>query len=132
GGCDRMAISPDGKILYVPSLEGPHWHVVNAMNGDVIAKLEPKSGAHNTIYSPDGAHAYMAGLKSPLLSVADTSTHKIAQTVGPFADVIRPFTINGSSSLVFVNINNLLGFEVGDLKTGKKLYRVEVQGYEKG
>src|SRR6185436_19306737 len=24
GGCDRMALSPDGKILYVPSFEGPH------------------------------------------------------------------------------------------------------------
>src|SRR5579862_6400453 len=26
GGCDRMAISPDGKILFVPQLEGPAWH----------------------------------------------------------------------------------------------------------
>src|SRR5262245_14301192 len=25
GGCDRMAIGPDGKVLYVPSFEGPHW-----------------------------------------------------------------------------------------------------------
>ena len=36
GGCDRMAISPDGKILYVPQLEGPSWHVVNGATGDVI------------------------------------------------------------------------------------------------
>src|SRR2546422_8941559 len=52
GGCDRMALSPDGKILYAPSLEGPHWNVINAATGDVIAKVEPKSGAHNTIYAP--------------------------------------------------------------------------------
>src|SRR5262245_5611350 len=26
GGADRLAISPDGKILYIPSLEGPHWN----------------------------------------------------------------------------------------------------------
>ena len=49
GGCDRLAISPDGKILYVPSFEGPFWTVVNAATGDVIAKVTPKSGAHNTI-----------------------------------------------------------------------------------
>src|SRR5215472_15435090 len=30
GGADRLAISPDGKILYIPSLEGPHWSVVDA------------------------------------------------------------------------------------------------------
>ena len=28
-GCDRMAISPDGRLLYVPSFEGPSWRVVD-------------------------------------------------------------------------------------------------------
>jgi len=132
GGCDRMALSPDGKILYVPSFEGPHWNVVDAATGDVIAKLTPKSAAHNTIYSLDGARAYLAGLKSPILSVADTATHTILKTVGPFANSIRPFTVNGSQTLCFVNVNELLGFEIGDLRTGKKLHRVEVEGYQKG
>lgn len=31
-----------------------------------------------------------------------------------------------------MNVNELLGFEVGDLTTGKKLHRVEVEGFEKG
>ena len=132
GGCDRMAISPDGKILYVPSFEGPHWNVLNAVTGDLIAKVEPKSGAHNTIYSLDGTRVYMAGLRSPVLSIADTSTHTIVKTVGPFANSIRPFTVNGSQTLCFVNVNGLLGFEVGDLRTGKKLHRVEVKGVEMG
>ena len=132
GGCDRMAISPDGKVIYLPSLEKAHWHVVDAKSGDVIAKIVPDSGAHNTIYGPDGAEVYLAGLKSPLLTIADTRTHKAARTVGPFGNVIRPFTINGSQTLVFVNVNELLGFEVGDLKAGKMLHRVEVQGFKKG
>ncbi len=132
GGCDRMAISPDGKILYVPSFEGPRWHVVDALTGDVIAKIEPKSGAHNTIYGLDGSRVYLAGLKSPLLSVADTKTHTVVNKVGPFSHSIRPFTVNGSQTLCFVNVNELLGFEVGDWKTGKMLHRVEVAGYQKG
>jgi len=131
GGCDRLAISPDGRTLYVPSLEGPHWNVVDALTGDVIAKIEPNSGAHNTIYGYDGSHAFLAGLKSKLLSVADTKKHAVVKKVGPFGDVIRPFTINGSETLCFVNVNELLGFEVGDLKTGKMLHRVEVAGYQK-
>jgi DNA-binding beta-propeller fold protein YncE len=132
GGCDRMAISPDGKTLYVPQLEGPSWHVVSAATGEVIATVETKSGSHNTIYGADGSHAYLAGLKSPLLSITDTSSHKVVRTVGPFDNVIRPFTVNGRESLVFVNINGLLGFEIGDLRTGQKLHRVEVQGYQQG
>jgi len=132
GGCDRMAISPDGRILYVPQLEGPAWHVVNAATGDVIKTVETKSGSHNTIYSADGKRVYLAGLRSPFLSVANAKTHKVTTTVGPFDNVIRPFTVNGNGTLVFVNINGLLGFEVGDLRTGKKLHHVEVTGYEPG
>ena len=132
GGCDRMSITPDGSSIYLPSLEKDHWHVVNGENGDVIAKIEPKSGAHNTIVGLDGKKAYLAGLRSPLLPVVDTRTNAITKMVGPFGNVIRPFTLNRRQNLVFVNLNDLLGFEIGDLVSGKMLYRVEVSGYQKG
>ncbi len=132
GGCDRMSISPDGQILYVPSLEKEHWNVVNGMTGDVVAKIVTNSGAHNTLYSPDGSRVYLAGLRSPLLSIADTKTHTVVKTVGPFAASIRPFTVNAAQTICYVNINELLGFEVGDITTGKKLHRVEVSGVKMG
>jgi hypothetical protein len=132
GGCDRMAISPDGKVIYLPSFEKEHWHVISALDGSILAKIVPNSGAHNTIAGPDGREAYLAGLKSPLLTVADTQTHTAARTVGPFGNSIRPFTINGRQTLVYVNVNELLGFEIGDLRTGKMLQRVTVAGFEKG
>lgn len=132
GGCDRLAISPDGALLYVPSFEGPHWNVVDGMTGERIAKVVTNSGAHNTVFAPDGRRVYLAGLRSPLLSVADPATHAVVQTVGPFSNAIRPFTVNGDQTLCYVNVNELLGFEVGDIRSGKKLHRVEVQGYKTG
>jgi DNA-binding beta-propeller fold protein YncE len=131
-GCDRMAMTPDGKLLYVPSFEGDTWNVIDGATGNVVAVIEPKSGAHNTICGLDGRHAYLAGLKSPLLSVADVSTHKVVKTVGPFSAPVRPFTVNGAQTRCYVNVNNLFGFEVGDLTTGKFLFQVEVKGFEKG
>lgn len=132
GGCDRMSISPDGKTIYLPSFEKAHWHVVDGEKGDVIGKIVPDSGAHNTVYGSDGKHVYLAGLRSPLLTVAETAGHTAEKTVGPFAAPIRPFTVNGKQTLCFVNVNGLLGFEVGDLTTGKKLWQVEVPGVEQG
>lgn len=132
GGCDRMAIAPDGKHLYVPTFEKEHWHVVDGATGEVLVRITPNSKAHNTVYGPDGKACYLAGLGSPLLTVADTSSHTVFRTIGPFSAEIRPFTVNGSQTLVFVNINKLLGFEVGDLTTGKMLHRVEVAGYSQG
>ena len=132
GGADRLAVSPDGSTLYIPSLEGPHWNVVDARTGDVMTKVVTDSGAHNTIWGPAGRYVYLAGLKMPKLLIADTRTNKVVLEVGPFGSMVRPFTINASETLCFVNVNELLGFEVGDLKTGKMLHRVEVTGFEKG
>jgi len=132
GGTDRLAISPNGRELYVPQFEGPSWHVVDAENGNVLSTIETRSGSHNTIYAADGKHVYLAGLKSATLSVVDPAQRRVTSVVGPFENVIRPFTVNGAGTLVFVNVNDLLGFEVGDLRTGKVLHRVEVTGYSKG
>ena len=52
--------------------------------------------------------------------------------MGPFSNSIRPFTVNGTQTLCFVNVNELLGFEVGDLRTGKMLHRVEIPGVPRG
>jgi len=132
GGCDRMAISPDGEVIYLPSLEGPHWHVVDALTGDVLRKIVLNSGAHNTIIGPGGKFAYLAGLKSPILRVANIRNHSVAREIGSFGNVVRPFTVNGDETLCYVNVNELFGFEIGDLRTGKVLHRVEIAGFEKG
>ena len=127
-----MSITPDGSTIYLPSFEGPLWYVLDAANGDVITRVVTNSGAHNTICGPSGKHVYLAGLRSPLLRVADTRSRTVVREVGPFSNVIRPFTVDGSERHCFVNVNDLLGFEVGDLRSGKMLHRVEVPGFTKG
>jgi DNA-binding beta-propeller fold protein YncE len=131
-GTDRMSITPDGKLIYVPSFEKDTWNVMDAATGELITSIETNSGAHNTVVSQDGQRMYLGGLKSPLLFVADVKSHKIVQQVGPFAGAIRPFTVNGKRTRTYVCVNECLGFEIGDLNTSQKLHRVEVQGFEKG
>jgi hypothetical protein len=132
GGCDRLSISPNGKILYVPSFEGPHWNVIDAHTGETIKKIVMNNRAHNTLFGASGSHVYMAGLASHELHVADARKHEIVKTIGPFANNIRPFTVDGMQTRCYVNCDGLLGFEVGDLQTGKKLHHVEVIGYQQG
>ncbi len=131
-GCDRMAISPDGKTIYLPTFEKDHWAVVDANTGDVKQKIVTKSGAHNTVFGLNGREVYLAGLRSPYLTVVNARKPTETRQVGPFSASIRPFTVNGRQTLCFVNVNELLGFEIGDLTTGKMLHRVEVSGFQKG
>ena len=132
GGCDRMSISPDGKTMYLPSLEKTFWNVIDCESGNIIKKIEVLRRAHNTLYGLSGDHAYLADIASPYLHITDTKTHTIIKKVGPFGNGIRPFTINGEETLTFVNVDSLLGFEVGDLKSGKKIARITVEGWDMG
>jgi DNA-binding beta-propeller fold protein YncE len=132
GGCDRMAISPDGRTMYLPSFEKGFWNVVDCASGDIIKKIDVYKRAHNTIYGPSGEHVYLDDIASPWLYIADPKKNELVNKVGPFTNFIRPFTINGKETLVYATVDSLLGFEVGDLKTGKKLAHVEVEGWNAG
>ncbi len=132
GGCDRMSVSPDGKTMWLPSFEKGFWNVVDCTTGDIIKKIEVNKRAHNTICGPSGKQVYLNDIASPWLYVADAQKHELANKIGPFANFIRPFTINGKETIVYVTVDSLLGFEVGDLITGKKLSHVEVQGWTTG
>jgi DNA-binding beta-propeller fold protein YncE len=131
-GCDRLSVSPDGKTIYLPTLEKDDWKIVDAKTGNVLGKIVLHSGSHNTLCGPDGKKVYMEGLQSDYLTVVNTDGNKIEKQVGPFANHIRPFTIDASQKFCFVNIDGLLGFEVGDLQSGKKIAHVEVAGFKQG
>jgi DNA-binding beta-propeller fold protein YncE len=131
-GCDRISITPDGKVIYLPSLENRAWYIVDAETGKEIKRLILNSKSHNTIIGLNGKKAYLAGLGSRYLTVASTADHAVAATVGPFGDFVRPFTINGAQTRLFANVNGLLGFEIADLTTNKVIDRIEVKGFPLG
>jgi DNA-binding beta-propeller fold protein YncE len=149
-GSDRLAISPDGKLLYVPKRDAEGWVVVDADTGREIKKIYTESThhPHNTIYGLDGSRVFGQASESRYLNVFDTKDHTTVQKVGPFGTekelaytmqlakdtnskplITKPFTVNGKGTLVFVNVNGLMGFEVGDVRTGKVIAHVEVTGY---
>ncbi|HTF31725.1 MAG TPA: hypothetical protein VK625_22865 [Flavitalea sp.] len=132
GGCDRMSVSPDGLTMYLPSLEKGFWNVVDCKTGEIIKKINVHKRAHNTIYGASGDFVYLDDIASPWLHVADAKTHTLVKKIGVFDNNIRPFTINGKETLVYVTVDSLLGFEVGDLKLGTKIAHVAVEGWERG
>ena len=73
GGCDRLAIAPDGDRSTCRRSRGRTGTCSTRAPATWSTTIVTNSGAHNTIYGPDGRRVYLAGLKSPLLSVADTA-----------------------------------------------------------
>ena len=90
---------------------GPNWNVVDAATGDVIAKVDARVGvAQHGLRARTAPRSYLAGLKSPLLTVADTSD---AQGRPDGRAVQQPRSGRSRSTAgrrsCFVNVNELLG-----------------------
>ena len=131
-GCDRMDISPDGLTIFQSSFEKDYWYIIDPKTGKIKDSLLIKNKAHNTLFSKTGKHVYLEGLASSSVIVVNPVKLNELKTIGPFSAPVRPFTINGKETLFYANVNDLLGFEIADLKTGKMIHRLEVPGFSKG
>lgn len=133
-GIDSMAISPNGRWVYMPAGEGTtdgRWRIIAASNGRPTGRsIDGPRGAHNTIMGPRGRYLYMGGVDYPYLEVADTTTNRVIRKLGPLhGPGVRPFTINGSETLAFTTARSFLGFQVSSITTGKVLYSVPIPGF---
>ncbi len=126
-GTDRIALSPDGTTIYAPELGAPKWAIVDAVTGRQTGSVDKPGRPHNTQFSDDGTRVYFeAEGDTRTMSVVDPKTRAIVKEIGPFGNMVRPFTFNGRQTLLFANINDFLGFEVADLRTGAILHHVAV------
>jgi DNA-binding beta-propeller fold protein YncE len=108
--CERGEISADGLELIVGSDLKNFHRVIDAKTGEVKGIIPtPLSMFNHT------------------MTIADVASRKTLKTI-TFSDHVRVFVINHDATKVYANLNNLLGFEIADVKTGKVVKRVEVPG----
>jgi hypothetical protein len=134
GCCERPWLLPDGKTLIVGSHYNSWWYYIDGATGKVLDKVPtPEANvAHNLAVTPDGKTAVLGSMSSPRIgkagiAVLDVPTRKILRYM-TFTEMVRPLTINHDGTLVYVNVNELIGFEIGDVRTGKMLKRFELPG----
>ncbi len=122
---ERAEVTPDGKTLIVGSDLQDYWYVVDAQTGNLKGKIEaPMSNkAHNMGLSADGKTVFMAP-NGVTMTIGDVPSMKATKTI-TFSDHVRVFVINHDATRVYANLNNLLGFEIADVKTGKVIKRIE-------
>jgi hypothetical protein len=134
GCCERPWTLPDGKTMVVGSSYNSWWYYIDGATGKDLGKLPVPEApvAHNLALSADGQLGVMGSMSSPKngkagVAVIDVPNRKVLRYM-TFSEMVRPLTINHDASLVYVNVNNLIGFEIGDIKTGEKIKRVELPG----
>ncbi len=123
-GIDRLASSPDGRLIYVPTWEGGtanYIQVLDAGTGDLVKRVYFSSRSHDTQYplsgpifqetkAEDGSGRY--------LYLIDPRTYAVSR-IGPYLGILGPYAVDSSSNYVVNNVRSVWGMQVADLKTGE-------------
>ena len=123
--CERGQVTPDGLTLEVGSDLKNFHRVIDARTGQVkgIIPTPQSMFNHNMNMSPDGKTTFDAA-NGNTMTIADMATMKPTGTI-TFSDHVRVFVINHDATRVYANLNNLLGFEIANVKTRKIIKRIE-------
>ncbi len=126
---DHLAVTPDGKRLFVSALPGTKVYALDAASGHIEGAYEAGDWPHVLEISPDGEYVYSGSLGNQLLPYGhDTSVHQL--TVAEvhslrvihayrFAEGVRPFAFVSHTHLLVLQLSYLNGFAIFDLNTGR-------------
>ena len=107
--CERQESTPDGLTIVAGSNLRNFWYVIDARTGDLKGKIPAAAtDAHNMALSADGKTVLMAP-NGVTVTVVDVPSLMAIRTI-TFSFHVRPLVINHDSTLVYANLNNLLGF----------------------
>ncbi len=124
---EQLAVSRDGKRLYVASEDTGQGIVLDAGDGHVLARLPVGGEPEGVTLSPDGRHVYMTSEEDHHVAVIDVATNKIlaALEVGQ-----RPrFTeFSDDGAFAFVSGENDGSITVIDARALKVLRTIKLQG----
>lgn len=79
-----LAISGDGKYLYVPSLtkiDTDKVAVIDTRTGDVVAEVRVGARMHHATTSPDGRYIYVAIGSTKEVAIIDSETNQVVSSI---------------------------------------------------
>src|SRR6516165_5129039 len=123
-GVDRLAIDPDGLLLYIPTWEGgsaDYINVVDANTGEVARKVHFSNRSHDTLYPLSGPifqETKATDGSGNYLYLIDPKSYAVSR-VGPYSGVLGPYAVDSASNYVVNNVMHLWGMQVANLKTGQ-------------
>lgn len=123
-GVDRLAINPNGQLLYVPTGEegsANYINVVDANTGYIVRRVYFSNRSHDTLYPLSGPifqETKATDGSGHYLYLIDPSSYAVSR-IGPYSGILGPYAVDGTSSYAVNNVTNHWGMQVVNLKTGQ-------------
>jgi YVTN family beta-propeller protein len=124
---EQLAVSADGRKLYIASEDTGRAIVLEATSGKQLASLPVGGEPEGVTLSPDGKFVYMSSEEDHQIAVIDTQADRVVAT---FSVGERPrFTeFSDDGRFAFVSSENDGIITVADAKTHKVLRQIKLTG----
>ena len=142
---NEIDVTSDGRLVFIPSPMDGVYEVFDTGKEMIVATIPTDGIPHNVVVSPDDSLAYLAPMDrgnyfteeqarriglptapNQKLYVLDVASLSVAAKI-PLPDAPRPIAIHPRGHRIYVNRDELLGFEVVDT-AGRK--RISTAHYE--
>ena len=123
----NVAITPDGKYVYVSNTGSGTVSVIRAKSAKVVETIEVGTEPYGMAITPDGAKLYVANARSNDVSVIDTDKNKVTETIDGVGLEPRGVAITsdgdneGKDEKVYVT--QFLGVDVPGVLIGRDDYK---------
>ena len=128
GHPNNLAITPDGRKLYVAIAQAPGaLDVIDTAKQTKVRTISVHGGVHNTYVTPDGKYAVAGMIGARNITVVDTKTdmpvwtHYFDLGIRPMAFDANP---DGSTRRAYAQLSEFNGFAVVDFATRKEVARI--------
>lgn len=123
GSPNHIAVSPDGRRVYVTIVSGSWVDVVDVDKRSVVDSVEVGTGPHDIEVSRDGKTVYVGLIRGTDVTIFDAATKKVIRKI-PFGQNVRPIALSPDESRLFVQLSHTHAITVVDPRSGKILQRL--------
>ncbi len=123
GSPNHIAVSPDGKRVYITIVSGSWVVIVDPAKRAVVDSVDVGTGPHDIEVSHDGKHVYVGLIRGTDVTEFDADTKAIIRKIS-FDQNVRPIALSHDESRLFVQLSRTHAIMVVDTKTGKILQKV--------
>lgn len=129
GRPNNVAISPDGRKVYVGIMEMPGAvDIIDTASLSNIKTVAVDGAIHNVYVTPDGRYAVAGSIQRSMINVIDTRTDELVWKL-PMSSGIRPMIFDthadGSTKNIYVQLSDFHGFAVVDFNKREEIARIE-------
>jgi YVTN family beta-propeller protein len=96
-----VMVSPDARTLYTANIVSENVSVIDRESGGLITQVPCEAGCEGLMFTPDGLHLWAANQNAGTITIIDTATHQVTETISvPGVPLRIKFTEDGSRALV--------------------------------